>query len=575
MSDLQALAKEFPDTLKILKPDFDSDNNESIIPIILHLEDLKAVPTGLRLRPSEQVYIRVPSNFFQPPQAEVTHNRFLGYPHVLQGRRLCIFLDPSREWEPHHGARGFMQRLWEWLADAAQGAFDSSKALYHAVGGVLHRTPDTPTIVYREHPPTRALSIGQLIERSPHRLDFSWQQSDATQKVPVLVLSSHMPVGAALNFSVLLEQIDDPNLHRAYVPAERTQKVAEAFFSSMLACASRNLHDTPQHFILAIPHPQGGPPHMLAGRLPNFYSNELRRIVKEHGSVRGLNAIDYDLNIPVEWCYLSDERPEVTTRRDHSRPVSWFQDKKILVWGCGGLGSWSAEIIARAGASEITLCDPSTITGGLLVRQNYLEEDIGRTKAEALTSRLKEIRDSLKVETLPGLLISAEFLEEFDLILDATISHSTTVYLDVLKGAEVNLPTVAQIATDARTGTLGVMHVSSSSSSATLELIDEATGRVVMEDARLESFHELWQEVRPGAELIPTRGCSVPTFHGSAADLAAVASTLMNLIGRHMQVGRNDVSGTYLIALPHAVSGPSYTFLPYENVAAQLKAYKS
>jgi len=101
---------------------------------------------------------------------------------------------------------------------------------------------------------------------------------------------------------------------------------------------------------------------------------------------------------------------------------------------------------------------------------------------------------------------------------------------------------------------------------------DEETGKVVMEDARLEAFQELWQEVRPEVELIPTRGCSVPTFHGSAADLAGVASTLVNLLGRHMQVGRNDVSGTYLIALPHAVSGPSYTFLPYENVAAQLKS---
>ncbi len=80
---------------------------------------------------------------------------------------------------------------------------------------------------------------------------------------------------------------------------------------------------------------------------------------------------------------MSDERQEVTTRRDDDRPVNGFQGKTIHVLGCGGLGSWIAEFIARAGATTITICDPGTITGGFLVRQNYTENDIGRTKANA------------------------------------------------------------------------------------------------------------------------------------------------------------------------------------------------
>jgi len=134
---------------------------------------------------------------------------------------------------------------------------------------------------------------------------------------------------------------------------------------------------------------------------------------------------------------MSDERQEVTTRRDDDRPVNGFQGKTIHVLGCGGLGSWIAEFIARAGATTITICDPGTITGGLLVRQNYTENDIGRTKANALAVRLRAIRDDLTVNVAeanvpddPTSLIAA------DLILDATVSHSITTYLDFLAATE-------------------------------------------------------------------------------------------------------------------------------------------
>lgn len=569
ISDLFSIASEFPKTIRILNSDIVYDKNDAIVPVVLNVEDIQSVPHGLHLNPEEKIFLTVPATYFHPPRVEVAHNRFLGYPHVLQGRRLCIFLDPSREWQPHNGARGFLDQIWKWFSEAAQNAFDSTKALYHAAGGVLHHTSGTPTIVYRESSATGGLNIGYLTERSPHRLDFSWQRSTAALRAPALTLSGDLPVGVASNLSILLEQIDDPNFTDVSGPDKTAPKTSEAFFSSLLTCAIRNPAGSHQYFMLTVPHPNGASPHILAGRLTTPVSNLLRQIVKEHGSVRGLNAEDYNLDVPLEWCYLSDERPEVTTRRDYSRPVSWFHNRNVLVWGCGGLGSWAAEVIARAGTGAITLCDPGIITGGLLVRQNYVEEDIGRTKAEALATRLRKISDSLEVTALPSLLIEPEALSKFDLILDATISHTATVYLDALKSSGFKLPPIGEVATDARTGTLGVMHVTTSSSHATLSQIDSHTEAAVFDDPHLETYQELWQEVSPEAELIPTMGCSVPTFHGSAADLSGVASTLVNVLGRHLQVSRNEVSGTYLISLPHAMSGPDYVFLPYEDASPQ------
>lgn len=83
-----------------------------------------------------------------------------------------------------------------------------------------------------------------------------------------------------------------------------------------------------------------------------------------------------------------------------------------------------------------------------------------------------------------------------------------------------------------------------------------------MADGQLELYHPLWEEAAESDELIPTRGCSVPTFHGSAADLAAVAAALVNMIGLHLQQAEAVVSGTHLVALPHAPAGPRHHFLP-------------
>ncbi|RAC92098.1 thiamine biosynthesis protein ThiF, partial [Burkholderia multivorans] len=130
----------------------------------------------------------------------------------------------------------------------------------------------------------------------------------------------------------------------------------------------------------------------------------------------------------------------------------------VHIWGCGGIGSWLAEFIARAGASTITVCDPGTITGGLLVRQNYTEADIGQTKADALATRLRAIRDDLAVTVAEGSVPDPAVSLSADLIIDATVSHSITTYLDTLAG-EDRTALIAQVATDARTGSLGIANI--------------------------------------------------------------------------------------------------------------------
>lgn len=66
----------------------------------------------------------------------------------------------------------------------------------------------------------------------------------------------------------------------------------------------------------------------------------------------GLTRADVDPDPSLQWCLVSDERLEITTRRDTARPTTAFFGKTVEVWGCGGLGSWLAEFIGRSGASK-------------------------------------------------------------------------------------------------------------------------------------------------------------------------------------------------------------------------------
>jgi hypothetical protein len=562
VAELRSLAKEHPDEVRVIQQAQLDRDGEAVLRLRLHTGDIPRGPTGLELGDDEEFIVRIRPSLFLPPIVEVDHTRFLGYPHVLQGQRLCIYLDPSREWRPSHGIAGFLSRLWDWLTDAAGGAFDASTAMYHAVGGVLHQADGTPTIVVRESGPWKQHQIARLIDRSPHRYDLTYSKDRDGHRTPVSTLATDLPFGAASTFAAFLSLLDDPYLDRAEDRRPRVSPQSPAFLTSLLASALRNLDNSEQYFVLAVPHPAGGPHHLLSGRLPAATANALRHIAKKHGTAVNIDSATINADIPIEWCNMSDERQEVTTRRDDTRPVNGFQGKSVHVWGCGGLGSWIAEFIARAGATTITICDPGIITSGLLVRQNYVEDDIGQTKAAALARRLRAIRDDLTVTVAEGNVPDdpASFLAE-DLILDATISNSITTYLDALVAASERRPLIAQVATDAGSGTLGIANICAPDATLTPSEIDEQAGRSVLADGGLELYHPLWQAAADGDELIPTRGCSVPTFHGSAADLAAVAATLVSLIGVHLQQAEAVTSGTHLIALPHAATGPRHHFL--------------
>ncbi|MFW3459452.1 hypothetical protein ACN24K_00205 [Streptomyces microflavus] len=213
------------------------------VPISVRTGGMPHAPGGLQLKESEDFLLTLPATPLIPPQVRTSHIRFAGTPHVLQGNRLCLYLDPAREWDPAAGITPVVNRLWQWLTDAAAGTFDPATALYHPVGGVLHHTPGTPTVVVRD-PVSHRRTTAWLTQRTTDRLDLTSAPADShSHRTPILPVDT-LPLGAGSTLSELLAH--DP------LPADAA---SPAVLTALAASALRNPEGAAQHFVLAVRHP--------------------------------------------------------------------------------------------------------------------------------------------------------------------------------------------------------------------------------------------------------------------------------------------------------------------------------
>lgn len=607
LRDLRAQAKNQPDLLKIGNRRRDADGNLWVEFTMCTADLPEPKPGGLAFKPVEAFVLAIEPSDDHPPTVTMQHHRFMGTPHVLSGFFLCLYLDVSREWNPEvgiNGKDGVLDRLWDWMTKATQNAFNPTNALYHAVGGVPHVTLRSQAIVVGHLPePAGRVASAYLHRRTPTRLDLSVTKgSDGeTTHVPIFFADTDMPLGAGRHvLGELLMLIRYPRpfgigyyvkppgrFDRLQPPRPTDQACIKArnftapcnpaypvprarpyittpdaaLFTALVASASRNPSGTPQRLILAVPHPAGGPPHLLALELAPEQADELREIAANKTEpLTEYAPEDINPHATIEWCYVSDERTGVTTRRDTNRPVSSLLDKSIAVLGCGGLGSWIAEFATRAGAKKVIISDNGRVTGGLLVRQNYVEDDNGAAKVQALGERLAAISDNVEIEVAPALTTAdlTYLAATCDLIIDATISLRMSNQLDIVAANPQRKATIAQVATDARTGTLGYATVNPPGDTRTMTEMDHHLRDTVRNDGTLERYRYFWEEPDPEDELVPTRGCSTPTFHGSAADLAALSGGLITLIAKHLTMPDH---GAHLIALPHSDVQPSHKYL--------------
>ncbi len=108
----------------------------------------------------------------------------------------------------------------------------------------------------------------------------------------------------------------------------------------------------------------------------------------------------------------------------------------ILVVGLGGVGSYAAEFIARAGVGKMTIVDGDFFDITNKNRQlTALDSTIGESKARILELRLKEINTEIELEVLEEFLSPERAYEivskEFDYVLDCIDSITPKINLIV------------------------------------------------------------------------------------------------------------------------------------------------
>ena len=109
----------------------------------------------------------------------------------------------------------------------------------------------------------------------------------------------------------------------------------------------------------------------------------------------------------------------------------------VIVFGLGGVGSYAAECLARAGIGELTLVDSDTVALSNLNRQlEALTSTVGLPKAEAVARRIADINPNAVLHPLQELYNAenrSRFFPEgcrYDYIVDAIDLVSCKLDLD-------------------------------------------------------------------------------------------------------------------------------------------------
>jgi len=113
--------------------------------------------------------------------------------------------------------------------------------------------------------------------------------------------------------------------------------------------------------------------------------------------------------------------------------VLLLHTKKVCVIGCGGLGGYIIETLARLGVLHITAVDYDVFEESNLNRQLFSEERlIGSYKVDAAIERIKKVNSDVKITGIKEKLTQKnahEIIHEHDIVMDALDNMETRLLL--------------------------------------------------------------------------------------------------------------------------------------------------
>lgn len=127
-----------------------------------------------------------------------------------------------------------------------------------------------------------------------------------------------------------------------------------------------------------------------------------------------------------------------------------LQSSHVCVVGLGGVGSWAAEGLARAGMGELTLIDQDAYSESNINRQlGALSSTVGQPKSEAMAARILDINPGCKVHPVIGKYSrenNEKFWDAYDCLIDCIDLVSCKVDL-ICRAMEKNIPILSALGT--------------------------------------------------------------------------------------------------------------------------------
>lgn len=123
----------------------------------------------------------------------------------------------------------------------------------------------------------------------------------------------------------------------------------------------------------------------------------------------------------------------------------------VIVFGIGGVGSYTAEGLARSGVGNLTLVDNDTVGLSNINRQLCaLHSTLGKYKSDVMAERIRDINPECTVRSLPELYSEETkkrfFDRDYDYIVDAIDLVSCKLSL-IVNARQRNIPIISAMGT--------------------------------------------------------------------------------------------------------------------------------
>ena len=523
--------------------------------VCLSLGVMEVKEDGLDLREREEFILYVPPGFpFDRPRLQVEHTRFAMFPHVTWTKTICLY-QSNVEWNPSDGLYGFFDRLRVWLGKAAINDMDP---LEGPLEPPHHDTDFTqnPFVIRVDAP----CAVGKewiglaILEKYQNRTeliawnDLSGEWPQQGQPAFAVILPKKMPMEFPSNGGDLFRALEAAGM-------DRNRILTSLGFAALLIPKGE-----PIHLVLGFPMRRAVDGsqrlHIAVWTTDTERASALRNVLPENTDPEEIRVLRKELRDSltalfelsnIKWCNVHEDRNEIVVRRDNGTSIAWFAGKKILILGCGALGSWVAEIVARANPCLVHLVDNAKVKPGVLARQNFILDDIGSNKAEALARRLKAITHGCTIlpygrEAYAFVTEKKEIIHDYDVVLDCTASTIFQMKLERDWGKFFgHTPPFISLIIDAQASHCLCVISPKDSSGGIWDAYLTLKIRLCIE-GDLPALTAAFYSDRAAEKIFqPEPGCSDPTFIGSTSDVMGLTSGALNIAAGSIQAKNSSV----------------------------------